>query len=397
MIAEFGTSGRVIFGKGEFRRVGELCAELGRRAFIVTGKSSLKASGALDQALEAMRIAGIACSTGIVSGEPTVGRVDALAEEARQFMADCVVAVGGGSVLDAGKAIAALATNADSGVSAIEFLEGVGTGRKVDRPPLPMLAAPTTAGTGSEVTRNAVIRADDRSFKKSMRDRKMRPTIALVDPALTMGSPQPVTAASGADAETQLIEGFVSMNAGPLTDGFAREGLRLTRWAIERVNLMPFDQVAHEAMSLASLLGGIVLDNAGLGAVHGLASPIGAMFDAPHGVICGNLLPDITEANIAEAKARSKTDDAAHDTLRRYAEVALCFQGDFACDPSELPETLRIKRDALKLPPLSSYGIREEHVPSIVAQCRGGSMRTNPFALSDDQLAGILRRAIRQN
>ncbi len=388
---EFGAPGRIIFGDGQLSLFGELAAEFGKRAFVLTGRSSLQSGGASSQIGELLQSKKIMSEFAHVAGEPTVGAVDDLAISAREFAPDLIVAVGGGSVLDAGKAIAALLPNGNgTEVSVVDFLEGVGKGRKIVNPPIPLIAIPTTAGTGAEVTKNAVIRSDDRRFKKSMRSPLMRPRIALVDPLLTHSASPEITASCGLDAMTQLIEAFTSPKAGPLTDGLAREGLRLIVWALERAYNSPQDHEARSAMAMASLLSGLALDNAGLGAVHGLAAPIGGMFDVPHGVVCANLLPEITQANVETASRNAPRNDEAMRTLGRYEEIARLFNGDFHCEAQTLGEVLRAQRRMMKIPPLGAYGITEGDIPRILGDCRGGSMKTNPFDLNDEVLREVL-------
>lgn len=388
MNLEFATSSRVIFGRGEFKRAGELAESLGKRALIVTGKASQHASGNLDRLTQQLRAREIPSLALTVDREPTVGLIDSLVNEARAFNPEVIVAIGGGSVLDAGKAVGALLTNPGS---VLDYLEEVGAGKAIAHPPVPMIAVPTTAGTGAEVTKNAVIRDDAKKFKRSMRSPLLRPEIALVDPMLTVTAPASVTAASGLDALTQLIEGFTSRRSGILTDGLAREGLTLISSSLEQAYFNPEDPDARESTAMASLLGGMTLDNAGLGAVHGLASPMGAMFDAPHGVICANLLPEITRLNIDALE-----DDGANSkTLAKYQEISRILTGDKQGQTGRLITMLKLLRRTLQVPRLPSYGMRAEHIPAIVAGCRGGSMQTNPVYLSDAVLTEMLKEALK--
>lgn len=402
MKLEFGGPGEIIFGSGSIRRAGELARRFGARAAIVTGGASLRASGALERVEADLRGHGVESLALGAAGEPTVAMIDELVARAREFAPDCVLAIGGGGAMDAGKAVAALLSNAAAGDSSHgsplescrEFLEGVGSGRAISRPSTPVIAAPTTAGTGSEATKNSVIRSDDWTFKKSMRSPFMRPAISLVDPELTMGAPAAVTAASGADALTQLVEAFVTARRNTFTDGLAREGLRLAAWALERVHVQPDDLEAREAMAMASLIGGVALDNAGLGAVHGLASPIGAFHDIPHGVICANLLAPITAANIRAAREREDDDPAALDVLKRYGDLAQLFNGDFACEPEPLAGFLEFRVQQLGIPTLGACGMTAGDIPRVIANCRAGSMRGNPFELDDATMAAAIERAL---
>jgi len=394
MNLEYGCSRRVIFGPEELNRLGSLAAEYGKRALLLTGSSSLRSSGTLPRIEELLRSAGVAVESASIEGEPTVCSIDDELRNARPLSPQVIIAIGGGSVLDAGKAIGTLLTNTENARdSVLDFLEGVGRDRKVGKPSIPVIAVPTTAGTGSEVTRNSVIRSDDYTFKKSMRSHFMRPEVALVDPVLTMSAPAWITAACGADAETQLIEAYVSRRASVFTDGIAREGLRLVTWALEHAMLNPEDDEAREAMAMASLLGGIALDNAGLGAVHGLASPLGGRFDIHHGVICANLLPEITEGNIRLARSLADSDELARRTLDRYREIAeITGAGNRVED---LVEFLTFQRSLMDIPRFNALGVHEDDIPEIIANCRGGSMKTNPVELPDEAIAGVLETLIR--
>ncbi|MBI3735728.1 iron-containing alcohol dehydrogenase [Candidatus Sumerlaeota bacterium] len=394
MNLEFGTSRRVIFGAEEFRRAGDLAAEQGKRAYVITGRSARREGGPWSHLVERLAARRVEHESDYVAGEPAVREVDAMTARARKFAPQVIIAIGGGSVLDTAKAVGALLTNGSDEISVRDFLEGVGAGKGVFWPSVPVIAIPTTAGTGSEVTKNAVIRSDDGTFKKSMRSPLMRPEVALVDPNLTMSAAPDITAASGLDAQTQLIESITSRRAAIFTDGLAWQGLELVGWALERVCVNQIDYEAREAMAMAALLSGITLDNAGLGAVHGLAAPIGGMFEIPHGVVCANLLPEITEANIRSARAKASGDEAAHRALIRYRRIACLFNGGFECEAEELAEFLMEQRSALRIPPLSKYEMTAQAIPRIVAECRGGSMKTNPVDLSDETLADILSRVL---
>jgi alcohol dehydrogenase class IV len=389
MNLEFATSSRVIFGRGEFKRVGDLAESLGKRALILVGKTSQQAAGNLERLQQMLRDKEIPSQILPIDCEPTVELIDALAASARAFRPEVIIAMGGGSVMDAGKAIGALLTNEGS---ALDYLEEVGAGKTIAHRPIPTIAIPTTAGTGSEVTKNAVLRsASKKKFKRSMRSPMLRPEIALVDPMLTVTAPAAVTAASGLDALTQLIESFVSRRSGILTDGLAREGLTLISSALEQAYFHPEDLDARDSVSMAALLSGMTLDNAGLGAVHGLASPIGAMFEAPHGVVCANLLPEITELNLAALEAEGNAK-----TLAKYTEIARILTGEPDGRHARLVTTLKLQRRTMHIPRLSSFGITKKDIPEILLGCRGGSMNTNPIYLSDDALAGALEEALKE-
>jgi len=301
--------------------------------------------------------------------------------------ADVVLGIGGGSALDAAKAIAALATQ---GRDVLDYLEVIGTGKPLDAQPLPCVAAPTTAGTGSEVTKNAVLGSPEHGVKVSLRSPAMLPRVAVVDPELTLSMPRDVTAATGLDALAQLIEPFVSAKRQPITDGLCREGFARIRDALRRACDEPTDLPAREAMSLASLLGGMALANAGLGAVHGFAGPIGGMFPAPHGAVCAILLPGVMEANILASQQ-------AHDeaVLARYAEVARLLTGDAAARPEDGAAWVRSLVADLEIPSLAAYGMTLGAIPKLVPLAKNASsMKGNPVVLHDDTLTAILAAAI---
>jgi len=321
--------------------------------------------------------------------EPRVEDVDRAVEAGRGQGCDAVVAVGGGAVLDCGKAASGMMTNAGS---LVDYLEGVGKGLRVERAPLPMVAAPTTAGTGSEVTKNAVISGP--GFKKSIRSPLLIPRVALVDPALTHGTPHEVTASCGMDALTQLLESYLSRNASPFTDGLALQGIAAAGRGLVRAHRNPEDADARDEMALASLLGGVCLANAGLGAVHGFASPLGALLPIPHGVACAALLPQVVEANLAAA-AGTRAEGRLRRRLARAAE-ALCgetFETEQRAVERALA-TLRELQRELKIPRLGELGVTEDNMAEVVQGSRGSSMRYNPVELTDPQLAEILRAAM---
>jgi alcohol dehydrogenase class IV len=305
---------------------------------------------------------------------------------------DVVVAFGGGSALDAGKAIAALLEN---GGDPLDYMEVVGRGQPLTRRALPFIAIPTTAGTGSEVTKNAVLASPEHGVKASLRSPLMLASAALVDPDLLVGLPAEVIASSGLDALSQLIEPLVSLRANPLTDGFAREGIRRSAGALRRaytaarmgVAVAPVDR---EALALASLLGGLCLANAGLGAVHGFAAPVGGRFDAPHGAVCAALLAPAMRVNVAALRARAPDGPA----LVRYREVAALCTGRDSADIEDGLEWIASLCRALEVPGLSRYGMEPADVAPLVEKARAASsMRGNPIALTDGELTEIAERA----
>jgi alcohol dehydrogenase class IV len=299
-----------------------------------------------------------------------------------------VVALGGGSVIDAGKAVAALLTNSEP---LRHYLEVVGEGRPLTRRSAPFIAIPTTAGTGAEVTRNAVLMVEEARVKVSLRSPLMLPAVALIDPELTYTLPPAVTASAGLDALTQCIEPFVTPHANPLTDAVAREGMRRAARGLRRAYADGGDVEARRDMAVASLCGGLALANAKLGAVHGFAAPLGGMFPIPHGVACARLLAPIVAANVRALEARAPGSPA----LERYEEIARVLTGDANARAEDGIAWLEELVEAMAIPRLASYGVAEDDVPRIVDQARrASSMQGNPITLTDDELAGALRVAI---
>lgn len=381
---EFATAGRIVFGPGTLREAGALAAAFGRRALVVGGRTPER----LAPLLESLRAAGVAPVTFAVAGEPTVEVAVAGATLARAEGCDLVVAMGGGSALDAGKAIAALATNPGD---PLDYLEVVGRGRPLTAPPLPCIAIPTTAGTGSEVTRNAVLGVPAEGVKVSLRSPLMLPRVALVDPELTYDLPAPLTASTGMDALTQCLEPFVSPAATPLTDGFCREGLTRAARSLRRTCHDPHDRQAREDMAIASLCGGLALANARLGAVHGFAAALGGMYAAPHGAICARLLGPVMAANISALRQRAPQSPA----LARYAEAARILTGAPSATPDDGAAWAAALADELSIPRLAAYGIGPNDFPAIVARAsRASSMQGNPVVLTDEELTAILHAAL---
>ena len=283
---EFATATRIIFGHHAIKEVAPIAADMGNRVCIVTGRTPGRAAPLVEQ----LNVEGLRTFTFSVPEEPTTATVLEGVEQARQARSDLVIGIGGGSVLDTGKAIAALLTNSGN---LLDYLEIVGRGKQILQAPAPYIAIPTTAGTGTEVTRNAVIGSPEHGVKVSMRSPLMLPRLAVIDPQLTLSMPPPLTAFTGLDALTQLMEAFVSNKANPLTDGICREGMGRAARSLRKAFEDGKDQTAREDMAVASLFGGLALANAKLGAVHGFSGPLGGMFAAPHGAICGLLLPHV--------------------------------------------------------------------------------------------------------
>ena len=317
---EFATATRIIFGSGTLAEIGNIAAGLGQKALVVTGSSSLRSATLLDY----LTTAGVSYTTFAVIGEPTTATAREGAVVARRENCDLVIGFGGGSVVDAGKAIAALLTNDGD---PLDYLEVIGRGQPITQPAAPYIAIPTTAGTGAEVTRNAVLGSPEHRVKVSLRSPLMLPRVALVDPELTHSMPPPVTASTGLDALTQVLEPYVSHLANPLTDAFCLDGLHRAARSLRQAYHNGEDFRAREDMALVSLYGGLALANAKLGAVHGFAGPFGGMFDAPHGAVCATLLPHVMEANVHALQERQPDSEA----LVRYHEVAQILTGNSCC------------------------------------------------------------------
>ncbi len=317
----FSTAGRIIFGRDSLAEIGPIAHEYGARALVVTGSDPARA----DRLVESLRTAGVHPSVLSVAGEPTVTAVQEGAQQALAAGAHLVLGFGGGSVLDAGKAISALVTN---GGDPRPFLEVIGEGQTIRSQPLPYLAIPTTAGTGTEVTRNAVLASREHRVKVSLRSRLMIPLVAVIDPTLTLSVPPAVTAYTGLDALTQLIEPFLSKKRNPMTDSFCRTGIRLAAHALPRAFRDGQDLQAREEMALASLLSGMALANAGLGAVHGFAGPFGGMYPAPHGAICAAILPHAMRVNLEALRSSGNEPDL----IERFDEVGVYADRAAGCD-----------------------------------------------------------------
>jgi len=376
---------RIEFGSGAVHKLPGIAAAYGTQVLLVTGARSFAESASGVALLNSLRERGLSWEQVKVAGEPSPAFVDETVAALRATHFDAVVGIGGGSALDAGKAIAGLLR---PGNSVLEHLEGVGPELPYRGPATPFIAVPTTAGTGSEATRNAVLSTPG-GFKKSFRDEKLVAEWAIVDPDLLASCPPALIAADGMDAFTQLLESFVSTRANAMTDALARSGLMAVRDALPALYRQQ-SAAAREQMAYASLCSGICLAQAGLGAVHGLASPLGALFPIAHGVVCGTLVASATASIIAALEAR----DPDHPALPKYAEIGRRFARQKGLNGRDarryLVEFLRSWERELALPRLSQYGIGEGDLPRIVAASRGSSMKTNPIELSDAELTQIL-------
>ncbi len=390
---EFATATRIVFGPGRIREAGAIAAGLGHRMLIVTGASPDR----LAPLLAPLEAAGVAHRRFGVHREPTIDLVERGVEAARGAGADAVIGFGGGSAIDAAKAIAAML---GAGGDLLEHLEVIGAGKPLERASIPWIAIPTTAGTGSEVTRNAVLASPEHRVKVSLRSPSMLARVALVDPELTASLPPDTTASSGLDALTQLVEPFTSSRANPLADGFCREGMarvgQSLRAAFEAAATGRAAPAAREDMSLAALLGGLALANGGLGAAHGFAAPIGGRFDAPHGAVCGRLLPVVVSVNVSALDRHAESGDAAaHAGLARYDQAARILLRRPSATPRDLVPWLVDLVDALGVPRLAAYGVGTSNVPDLVAAAAGASsMQANPVRLSPEELVEILERSM---
>jgi len=384
---------RIEFGAGTLGKLPAIAAGYGKRALLVTGASSLQQSPRWEMLQQELRQAGIRWEHATVSGEPSPGLVDAAVNQYRDLRAEVVIAIGGGSVLDAGKAIAGLLSTGDS---VMDYLEGVGPEKPYTGPAVPFIAAPTTAGTGSEATKNAVLSVQgEHGFKKSFRDERLVPEYAVVDPDLLSTCPPAQIAANGMDALTQLMESYVSTRASPMTDALALDGIRAARDSLLPLYENPAAAGdARTGMAYAALLSGITLAQTGLGSVHGLASPLGAFFPIPHGVVCGTLVAAATRVNLEALRTR----DSENPALEKYARLAglLCskaFTGAGSAHDA-LVEQLESWVRELDIPRLGRFGVTSHDCARVVANSRGSSMKTNPVVLTDGEVAAILEQRL---
>ena len=381
---EFATAGRIIFGPGTIGEIGNLVTDLGRRAFLITGKSVDRAAPLIEQ----LKKQGLTITQFSIPGEPTTDLVLAAVNSARRNACEFVVGMGGGSVLDAGKVVAALLTNSGE---LMDYLEVIGRGQPLNRKPAVYIAIPTTAGTGAEVTRNAVLDSPQHRVKVSMRSPLMLPDLALIDPELTYSLPPEITAVTGLDAFTQLLEAYVSVHANPLTDGICREGLQRAARSLKKACLDGKNTAARRDMCLASLFGGLALANAKLGAVHGFAGPLGGMYDAPHGALCAGLLPHVLEVNLKALQSRTPQSPA----IIRYNEVARIITGKSTDQASEGFNWIQELCSQLQVPRLAEYGIKEEDFSTIVAKSKdASSMKGNQILLTETELLEVLKKAL---
>ena len=381
MSFEFATAGRLIVGPGRAAELPTVLAGIGSRALICTGSRPGSHAGLL---------AGLQLPATVITvdGEPTTESARTAAETAREHNVDVVAAIGGGSVIDLAKAVAMLLGN---GGDPLDYLEVIGSGRKITKPAVPLVAVPTTAGTGAEVTANAVLASPAHRVKASLRSALMIPRIAIVDPLLTVSCPPQVTAASGLDALTQCLEPFVSAQANALTDCLAAAGLRYAGSGLRRAFTDGTDVQARTDMALCSLLGGMALANAKLGAVHGLASAVGGAADVPHGAACAALLAPVVEANVRALRSAQPAAPA----LSRYAEAARLLTGDPGAAIEDGIAWIRETVIQLRIPRLREFGLRPEDFDDITAGAmRASSTRGNPVILAENDFQTVLAGAV---
>ncbi len=383
---------RIIFSRGAIQQVPERALQYGNRVLLVFGASSFENSMAFSQLVAAFKQKNIVWFKTNVPGEPSPQLVDRAVNEFSDENIDVVIGIGGGSALDAAKAIAGLLKVRRS---VMDYLEGVGPELSYEGPAVPFIAVPTTAGTGSEATKNAVLSVQgEDGFKKSFRDDKLVAEYAVIDPELLQTCPQRVIAANGMDALTQLLESYVSINSNIMTDALCISGLRQARDGLVALYNDPADKTAQEKMAYASLLSGICLAQTGLGSVHGLASPLGAFYPIPHGIVCGTLVADASEINIRILKEREPENPA----LDKYATLGDVLNERRHSSQQESQQAL-CKRladwtDELQLPLLSEYGLQESGIDNVVANSRGSSMKTNPIVMTDEEIYELVRRRL---
>jgi alcohol dehydrogenase class IV len=382
---EFTTATRIVFGAGALREIGAIAKGLGTRVLVVTGRNAARA----EKLLVLLREADVRATPFPISGEPEISTIEQGTAVARKGNCELVIGFGGGSALDAAKAIAAMLAN---GGELLDYVEIIGRGKPLTKSAVPFIAIPTTAGTGAEVTRNAVLTSREHKVKVSLRSPLMLARVAVVDPELTYDLPPALTASTGLDALTQLVEPFVCSRANPVTDGLCVEGFRRTARSLRVAFNDSQNKSAREDMAVASLFGGLALANAGLGAVHGFAGPIGGMFpDASHGAVCAALLPQVMSTNIRALRQRAPDSES----LRRYDEVARLLTGGVSATADAGVNWVRQLVTDLQIPRLGTYGIKPEHVAELVNKAaQAGSMKANPITLTPEELTDTLRQAL---
>ena len=378
------TPAKIIFGDGSADQIAPILKSWGCPVLFVTSAHH----PSLNQVEESLMAAGVEYYIESVHGEPTISKVEELTNIAKDHHCGAVLAMGGGSVLDSGKAVSAMINNPGN---IMDYLEVVGAGKPLQHPAVNMLAVPTTSGTGSEVTKNAVILVEDKHVKVSLRSDWMVPTVALIDPLLTISLPPEITASTGMDALTQVIEPYVSCKANAMTDLFCGAGIQAASQSLLAAYQNGSDHEPRRKMAWASLMGGMSLANAGLGAVHGFAAVLGGMYDAPHGSICARLLPIVFETNARVLAAAGNQQPY----LKRFEQVAQWLAGYESATIKDGVDFLEMLAAEMDIPYLSKFGVRGEDIPEIVEKARkASSMKGNPIVLDDTILSEIMIRAI---
>jgi alcohol dehydrogenase class IV len=381
---EFATARRIVFGAGRLKEIGALAGAFGRRAMVVTGAHPERADGLR----RLLGQEGIHSTDLSIKHEPTTDDLRRGIRSAQAEQCDLVIGFGGGSAMDAAKGIAALL---GSGGDPLDYLEVIGRGLPLTKASMPCIAVPTTAGTGTEVTRNAVVLSPEHAVKVSLRGWQLLPAIALVDPELTLTVPPAVTASTGLDALTQLVEPFVSARANPVTDALCQDGLRRVARSLRRAFERGDDLVAREDMSLAALFSGLAMANAGLGSVHGFAGVIGGMVAGPHGAVCAALLPHAIRVNARAFRDRAPQSVA----LDKYREVGRLLTGRQAADVDDAVRWIEDMCGALRVSPLSAYGLKPGHLPDLLDKSAvASSMKANPIVLTREEMQEIVIAAM---
>jgi alcohol dehydrogenase class IV len=376
--------GDIRFGAGRVSEVPRALADLGAsRVLVVTGRTTSRADG-IRAALNAADMSSMVFG---VATEPSIERVRAAVDLVLETGCDAVLGFGGGSALDVAKAVAVLAA---SGTDPMDHLEVIGAGRPIERPGLPCVAVPTTAGTGSEVTRNSVLSGG--GVKASLRSPLLLPKLVVVDPDLLVGVPKQTIAASGMDALSQLIEPLLSQRANPFTDALARDGIRRSARSLRRAYQEGMeDPGVREDLAIGSLFSGMCLANSGLGAVHGLAAAVGARLSAPHGAVCAAVLAAAMDVNLRALRGRAPD----HSALQRIAELASLLTGRPEASPEDAIAWLAELAAAMSIPGLASYGLNQDAIATVVAAAqKASSMRGNPIELSDQEVTQIVTRSL---
>lgn len=378
---EFCTAGRIVFGRGEISRLPKLCEGLGEHFLVVTGGGSVEKSGVLKRLIDGLESAGKQVTHfGGVDSEPTPQIVDAAARAGASAGVDAVIGIGGGSVMDTAKAVAGVITN---GGSVRDYLEGVGTGAQISKDPLPFVAVPTTSGTGTEVTKNAVIMSREDKYKKSIRDERLMANIALIDPELTTTMPKSVTAASGMDAICQLVESYTAKGANAFCDAMSIYHIPRAVDALKRAYEHGGDMDARETMAMASMVSGMCLANAGLGAAHGIGAALGAVLGVRHGVACGMLLPHVMRYNIDHGVTKYADIGRAMGCGDTDDEKAALYATDYIdelCTHLNMPKRL------------GELGVTEDMVDELAVAAMGSSMGKNPVDISEEQCARFIAK-----